>query len=231
MLKELILRYSSRRASFKLAGALAGVAILLVGTIEKVGVGKGYLWMAAPLLLLGFAEAGYAGEQRRCIDLLKKGNGADDLSALVPESAGASVVRFGFAVLSPSIWPFYLVLFGLVAFGGEEIARANREVASQAIHALNANVAAPGYIQTSNGPVILPSIPQRPGNGAFPANRPPLNPALQRVTPPVFATPPHMNIPVRSSTPPHAAPVTPPPVSSQSVNPAPASPVPGAKNP
>jgi hypothetical protein len=229
MLKDLILRYTSRRSTFKLAAVLAGVAILLVGTIEKVGVGQGFLWMAAPLLLLGLAEAGCAAEQRRCLELLKKGDAAAEIAALVPESAGASVVRFAFAVLSPSIWPYYLTLFALVAFGGEEISKANRSAAAQAIHVLNGNPAGQPYIQTSNGPVALPTLPQRPG--AVPVNRPPLNPALQRVTPPVFPTPPHMNVPTRSFTPPQAAPVTPGFVPPQTAPFAPASPAPGAKNP
>ena len=216
MLKDLILRYTSRRATFKLAAVLAGMAILLIGATEKVGIGKGFCWMGAPLLLLGLVEAGYAAEQRRCVELWKKNGEGDDVAALSSEPVGASVVRFVFAVLSLSIWPFYLAVFALVAFGGEEITKASREATVQAIHNLNAGAVPQPYLQAPNGAFISPNMPQRPPVAPTTANRPPLNPALQKVTPPPFATPP------KFVAPPH------PPVSAQPVQPQAASAAPVA---
>jgi hypothetical protein len=58
MLHETIHRYSSQRAICKQWSVFLGVAVLLVGALGKVSPAN-LLWAAAPLLLLGLAEAGY----------------------------------------------------------------------------------------------------------------------------------------------------------------------------
>jgi hypothetical protein len=211
MLQDLILGYSSRRSLFKLIAVLAGMALLAIGVVEKMVEVKSFLWMAAPLLLLGLVEAGLAAEQRRCCELSKEHG---DISVPPAEGVGACLLRYGFAVISFSIWPFYLILFGLIWLGGGEIAKANREARQeQAAANASATPALPPYYQPGRMP--LPS--NRPMNGSMPLNQQP----SQRFTPPSFPTPPRVTVPNRPPVTPAKSPVFFPPVS----------PAPPVKNP
>ena len=126
MLPDIIHRYSSQRATCKQWSVLLGVAILLVGALGKVSAAN-LLWTAAPLLLLGLAEAGYAGQERRCVDILKSRKGNEEVSALLPEAASASILRTAVAAMSVSVWPFYLGLFAIVAAGGGAMTSPGKE--------------------------------------------------------------------------------------------------------
>ncbi|EDY15971.1 hypothetical protein CfE428DRAFT_6490 [Chthoniobacter flavus Ellin428] len=116
-------RYSAYRAACKQWSAGLGVLILLVAALASLNATK-LLWVAAPLLLIGLVEAGYAAQERRCAELLRANKGD---AGLAPEAASASVVRTTFAALSLSIWPFYLGLFALVAIGGEQMAASGKK--------------------------------------------------------------------------------------------------------
>lgn len=214
MLENLILGYSSRRGVFKVVAVLAAMAILGLGVVQKVAEVKCFLWLATPILLLGFAEAGLVAEQRRCWELLKKHG---DVSVPPAEGVGACLLRYGFAVISFSIWPFYLTLFGLIWLGSGEIAKANREAKQEeaaASASASTTPALPPYYQ----PGRMPLPPNRPANGSMPLNQ--QQPA-QRFTPPAFPTPPRVTVPNRPPVTPAKSPIFFPPVS----------PVPAPKNP
>jgi hypothetical protein len=117
MLPDIIHRYSAQRANCKQWSVFLAVAILLVGALGKLSAAN-LLWAAAPLLLLGLAEAGYAGQERRCAELLKSRKGNEEVAALLPEGASASILRTAVAAMSLSVGPFYLGLFAIVAAGG-----------------------------------------------------------------------------------------------------------------
>lgn len=195
MLKDWILRSSPRRYICKVASVITGIAILALPAIEKLTAFATVLWIASPLLLFWLMDAGMAAEQRRCIELLKKDPTEEDPSVLLWGDGDASIVWFFRGLISLSIWPFYLVLFGLVAFGGKEITKANREAEVKA-----AERVAP-YFQQGN----MPGMPQR--STIIPFNQQPVNANMQRFTPPPFATPPRFNRP--AATPPKVV-VTPP---------------------
>jgi len=114
MFLETIQRLSTQRGHCKLGSVFLGSGILLAGAVS--GLGKASLfWIAAPLLLLGLADAGYAAEQQRSVELSKKAKGYE--AAFSPEAAGTFIWRFCSAVLSLSVWPFYLSLVGVVVAG------------------------------------------------------------------------------------------------------------------
>jgi hypothetical protein len=211
MLKDLILRYSSRRFVCKLICLLGGLAILSLGEIEKITTFAMFLWLAAPLLMLWLSEVGYDSEQRRCVELLKKNPTKEDPSVLLWEGGDASLFRFCRSLISLSTWPFYLVLFSVVGFGGREIVRMNQEVIAKYPHEIVS--ATPAYHQSTPRPVF--PTPQR---SVF--NQSPLNPNIQRFTPLPFVTPPRFNVPNRSVATPPKTLVT--PSSSPASSPAPA---------
>ena len=109
-------RYSNYRASCKQWSVALGVGILLVGALGKLDAGS-VLFAALPLLLLGLVEAGYAAQERRCLELMKGRKGNDELAGLLPESAPAGIVRTARAAVSVAVWPFYFALYGIVAAG------------------------------------------------------------------------------------------------------------------
>jgi len=180
---------------------VGGVVVLALTTIGKLTVFSTALWIASPLLLFWLMDVGLVAEQRRCIDLLKNNPKEEDASGVLGEGGADSIFRFFRELISLSIWPFYLVLFGLITFGGKEITKANREAEAKA-----AEKVVP-YFQQGNMPVM----PQRSTN--MPFNQQPLNQNIQRFTPAPFATPPRFNRPV--ATPPKTL-ITPafPPASS-----------------
>jgi len=117
MIENNLHRLSSQRAACKQWCVLLGVAILLVGGLGKLSATT-LIWAAAPLLLLGFTEAGYAAQQRREEDQLRSRKGNNEGLPLAPESAAVSATRWAVSAVSLSIWPFYLGLFSIVAVGG-----------------------------------------------------------------------------------------------------------------
>lgn len=112
MLTETLHRLGSQRATCKLAAVILVVVILVFGVPGKTGA-MNLLWTAAPLALLGLADAGYAGEERRCWQLLAKQTGSET-PALSPASAGAALRGTFLAAFSLSIRPFYLSLIGAI---------------------------------------------------------------------------------------------------------------------
>lgn len=186
MLKEIIVQSSFRRLNCKIAAAVAGLALLLTASVGKAVVGADFAWAAAPLLLMGLAEAGLLALQSRCIELIKV-KASDDEAALIVERGQTSVIRYIVSALSLSIWPYYLGLFVLAAMGGNQIAAANRSSAFQAIQALNSSAVMPQYVHSPNVPTGFSSVPQRTGGG--PPVRSQSSPAAQRVAPPAFTAP------------------------------------------
>src|SRR5688500_7636328 len=104
MLENTIHHYSYHRAACKQWSVLLGVAVLLLGALGRLSA-INVLWAAAPMVLLAFVEAGYAGQQRRCIEALQARKAGDGVVALPSEGLTASVMRTILAVLSLSIWP------------------------------------------------------------------------------------------------------------------------------
>ncbi|WP_042725896.1 hypothetical protein [Chthoniobacter flavus] len=196
-----------------------GIAILAFATTGKITAVSPVLWIASPLVLLWLLDIGLASGQRHCAELLKKNPAKEDASVLLWEGGDASLGRFCRELISLSIWPFYLILFALIYFGGKEITKTNQEAAAQAEKkAATATAAMSPYSPQSSMPF---GQARQPNNGPMPFNR--TNPALPRFTPAPFPTPPRFTMPSR----PPATPVrfaTPPPAPNNS-------PAPAVKNP
>lgn len=194
MVKDILFLYSSKRLTIKLAAILAGTGVLAIAAIENVAGTNELFWMAAPLFLLWLVDAGYAAEQRRYAEAARKDGGNNDDSAVSPGTAGASIGHFGCAVLSLSNAPFYLALFGLVAFGGQQIAKTNKQAAAEAMHNLSAG--APRLYQTTDGRTMMSVAPPRPVFG-----QPPANPSLPRFGSAPLPTPQRTTFPASRFTP------------------------------
>lgn len=136
MIADTANRYSSHRAACKQWSAALAVIILLVGGIARLHPVK-MIWATGPLILIGLVEAGFAGQEGRCAELLRAKKGNEETALLLPEAPGTSAVRTTLAVLSPSIWAFYLILFVVIAVGGEQMASIDKKSALAAT-ALNA---------------------------------------------------------------------------------------------
>jgi hypothetical protein len=115
VLAETLHRLASQRATCKLAAVILAVVILVFGVPGKTGA-MNLLWTAAPLALLGLAEAGYAAQERRGWQLLARQTGSET-PALAPASAGAAIGGTFLSAFSLSIWPFYLSLVGVIVAG------------------------------------------------------------------------------------------------------------------
>lgn len=207
MLQNLILSYASRRNVFKLVAVLAGVGVLAFASVEKIAAVSVVLWTASPLVLLWLLDVGLAAGQRRYAEWMKENPEKEDPSVVLWDGGIADVFRFFRELISLSIWPFYLILFALIGFGGREITKANKEAAEAAQKAA-AVVPAPPYYQQSN-------VPPFPNRSAVP-----FNPAMQRFTPSPFPTPPRFPTSVRPFATPPKVSMTPP--SSPNSSPAPA---------
>ena len=196
MLQNLIVSYSSRRGVCKLVAVLAGAGVLGLAVVGKVTSTGSLWWVAAPLGLLWLVDTGYGAEQRRCAAALKKNPAKDYPAVALWEGGDTGIFRFFGELLSLSIWPFYLILFLVIGFGGKEIARANKEAAEAAEAAQKAAIAAaaplaPRYPQSS-----VPLLPNRSNNNPMS-----LNPGMPRFTPAPFPapfpTPPRFPTPAR----------------------------------
>lgn len=196
MLKNRILRCSSFRYVCKLVCIAGGVAVLALAVGEKLPAALPVYWVASPLLLLWLLDTGLAAERDRWVDSLRKNSGKEEIP--LGESGEVSVGVFFRKLISLSIWPFYLILFTLIGFGGREIAGANKEAVEAAQK--TAAVATP----------VVPHYPQ--GNVPPLPNRPTMsfNPATQRFTPLPFPTPPRFPPPNHPPVSPARAFVTPP---------------------
>lgn len=126
-------RYSAQRAACKLWGVALGVVIVLVGALGKLEAAN-LLAAALPLVLLGWVDAAYAGQERRCVELLNNKKGADEFAGLLPEGAGASVARTTHAALSLAIWPFCLGLFAIAAASNGVSTSIKEEAAHRVLH-------------------------------------------------------------------------------------------------
>jgi len=170
MLFEMIHRLSSQRGHCKSCGVILGIAVLLAGALGGLGKGS-LLWIAAPLVLLGLVDAGYAAQQRRCEELLKRPERNEDATAFLPETAGTVIRRFCSAVLSLSVWPFYLSLLGMVVAAAfyMPVKVSAPSVARAAVSSPMGNL--PGQPYRSNPMNGMPPqyFPQRP---PFPARTP-----------------------------------------------------------
>jgi len=218
MIEDWILRSSSQRFIGKLVCAALGVTVLAFAVIEKLTAAVSVFWIASPLLLFWLLDTGLAAGQRRCAELLKKNPTKGDASVLLWEGGDAGLGRFCRELISLSVWPFYLILFALIYFGGEEITKVNREAAAQAEQKAASAATVSPYYQRGNMPVA----PMRQPNGAMPFNQ--MNPALQRFTPAPFSTPPRFTLPNRP-------PVTPARVTTPASSLPGNSPAPAVKNP
>lgn len=192
MLQDSIHRLCSQRATCKLCGVFLGVAILLAGALGRLGA-VNLLWAAAPILLLGLIDAGYAAEQRRCAELLKEQKGEESMPP-PPETAGASILGTVSALLSRSVSPFYLGLLGIVAAGAflmpikeppipvvPAVAPGSMiNLRNQPYRTMTPPPMPPRYIpQRPHMGSPLPGATPLPGRPPFPMN-PPTTPVIQR---------------------------------------------------
>jgi ABC-type transport system involved in cytochrome c biogenesis permease component len=112
MLLEIQRQLSSQRAACKLFSTFIAVAILLAGAFGRLDT-PSLLWVSAPIVVLGLAEAGYAAMERTYLEQAKRGT-TDDLpdgQQLPPTSVGLG--GFLSALGTFSVWPFYLLLWGI----------------------------------------------------------------------------------------------------------------------
>jgi len=201
MQQDPIHRLSSQCANCKLCGVFLGVAILLAGALGRLGA-VNLLWAAAPLLLLGLTDAGYAAEQRRCAKLAQDQNGNESIPG-PPEAAAASILGTVSAILLPSIWPFYLGLLGTVTAGA--LLMPIKEPPAPVMPAMAAspinNLPGQPYRPMTPLPMLPRNVPQRPhvgtpfpgevpfhGQSPFPM-KPATTPVIQRNTSPAIQKP------------------------------------------
>lgn len=83
MLKDWILRCSSQRYVCKVVAVVGGVVVLALTAGGKLTAFTPVLWVASPLLLFWWMDAGLAAERRCGVDLLKKDPTKDDTSVLL----------------------------------------------------------------------------------------------------------------------------------------------------
>jgi hypothetical protein len=206
----LLQRYSLQRAICKQCTVFLAVAILLIGALGRLAA-INLLWAAAPLLLLGLAEAGYAAQERRCAELLSRGKGQDESLTLLTAAGEVGFVRTVMAALSFSIWPFYLGLIGIVVAGSRAFPAPGGDNAP--IAADVASVSAQPKLQMPPGPVSVPiQAPQlaqhqgqsplmtlsKPAGGPNLPHLPPMNTTIVRNGPSISQPPtppvnPHAN--------------------------------------
>jgi len=176
MLNETIGQLSSHRAACKRWSIFLAVAILIAGGLGKLSTAS-LLWAASPLLLLALTEAGYAAEQGRCPEFFRHGKGDETLEVLPSESTMVSSRRFGSALVSISIWPFYLALWAVVLAGAFELPR--HTMPSPIISA-----AETGSAVREPGKPVLPGTNNGSGYPQNPfANQPSGNPGMPQRTP------------------------------------------------
>ncbi len=167
----------SRRMICKLCTIFLTIGLLLTGALsglEKIQL----LWIGAPILFLWFIDTAYTAEYRQCIESLKGSITAENLS-VVSESPVKTVGRFGEALISLSIWPFYLPLVGIFVSAAFWMPV---KAITPAVTAVNLVGNSPGqpYRPIPNNPMYQPSM-QHPQPGLLPfAARPSMTPAYQR---------------------------------------------------
>jgi hypothetical protein len=144
----------------------------------RVG-GEGILWVAAPAVVLGLADAGYAARMRRLGEMAAQyeGSRAPKLSELIQTEAGAGFMAetrgLVKGLLSPSVWPYYLSLAGVVVGLGLTVVPPKLPASYPVGPGGLPLASTPGQIQTLGQPgVTFPPGP-RPtfggAQGSFPA--------------------------------------------------------------
>jgi hypothetical protein len=118
ILPTLLMRYAKQRLVFKFTAILLAVALLLLAGLGKLSA-QFLLITAAPLLLLALMDAATSAQEQRCFTLLATGKGkaSDSTWPQMPETTSAGLQRTVLALLSLSVWPFYLALGGILASG------------------------------------------------------------------------------------------------------------------
>ncbi len=203
------------------------VGVLAVGALGRFST-VALVWVAAPLVLLGLAEAGYAARQGQCAELLKTGK-RDEPMVLLPAESGLNAVRrMVLAVLSLSIWPFYLALWGVVAAGAVNLPKHATPSSVPSIAEVGPVIRGPGQSNLpgayNSGPGYPPGTAQRfpnvgpyngpvPGNPGLPPRTP--GPGFPRPVTPVNFGPKLLNRPAGppatvNSAPPAGVPAPPP---------------------
>ena len=166
MLQDTLRQLSSHRAACKQWSVFVSVAVLVFGALGRLSTAN-LLWMAAPLVLLGFAEAGYAARETYGEQLLKNGKNNEQLVVLPKESALATSRRTAVSLCSLSVWPFYLALWGVIAASAYNLPRTATSMpaltGATAAHATQPGI--PGG-PTNYAPSGYPqAMMQRPPNG------------------------------------------------------------------
>ena len=177
MLQDTLRQLSCHRAACKLWSIVVSIAVLLAGSFGRLDTAV-LLWAAAPLVLLGLSEAGYAARQSYLRQATREVS--ENASAEPPPPSTMSTLwHYASAVGSLSIWPFYLALFGLVVAAAFNMPV--RPVTPLTVSVANLPGNLPGtmsnqpYGPMTTGPMLPQYFPQRPPNVArtpFPPHAP-----------------------------------------------------------
>jgi hypothetical protein len=151
------------------------VAILLAGAFGRLDT-PSLLWVSAPIVVLGLAEAGYAAMERTYLEQTKRGTTAElPGSQQLPPPVGLG--GFLSALGTFSVWPFYLLLWGIFVAGAINLPRHLPK--DQVTTVVPAPPKIPSATNVPSGMNHFPAMPQRPQNG--PANLPATYPAYPTI--------------------------------------------------
>jgi len=167
MIQDILRQLSSHRAACKNWSVIVSIAIFVAGALARLNT-MTLLWAAAPLVLLAFAEAGYAARQEYLAEQANAGKAADQSKVLPSPPAMAGLRGFASALGSLSIWPFYLALWGVFVAGAFNLPRSAALGASSAeASATVVGAAQPAVSGVNNGlPGYPPGVVPRYPNGA-----------------------------------------------------------------
>ena len=182
MLHDLIVQLSFSRTACKLLSILLAVASLISGALGRLST-ISLLLAAAPLVMLGLLDAGYAGKAEHFSEQIRSCDGKDGTPVdLRKESTVAAVGRMVRAIGFVSIWPFYLALWGIVAAGTVNLSHLAPPLSAATVSGTTVVTGPP--VQATPRPstppwmVRTPLIPKRFPNGTPMNHFSPSNPAL-----------------------------------------------------
>jgi hypothetical protein len=98
------------------------VAVLFAGTFGRLDTAT-LLWISTPIVMLAFAEAGYLAREKDCVEQANQGMGDGPVGEAKSLPTRIGLSGFFSALGAFSVWPFYLVLWGIFAASAINIPR------------------------------------------------------------------------------------------------------------
>lgn len=172
-------RLARQSATCKLTSAILSGAAMLFAS-GRVG-GEGILWVAAPAVVLGLADAGYTARVRRLGEAAAQYEGAraPKLSELIQTEAGGGFMTEATGMVkglfSPSVWPYYLSLAGVVVGLGLTVVPPKLPASYPVGPGGMPLASTPGQIQTLGQPGVTFPPGQRQPFGSAPGSFPGVN--------------------------------------------------------